>query len=445
MNFIYYLLIIFFFIVTPTFANELYTLKDLMKIALEKAETINITREEELISKYDKTKAISTLIPDISLYGSHRRYTDEKRSGRRINIPGTDSYVNIDTIVQPESSSNWGARLDQTYSLGGREFIGISIANENIRRSKYEVERVSEDYLMEVANAYFSVLMAKRNVEIAKANRDRLETHRDDAEKRYLVGEDTKTVLLRAAAELSGSESDLVRVKNNLRFAKIYLARLVGIGLKYDINEVDLEEPDITDVDKLLAEAYDNRPEIKQSELDKIIFDKQIKYARSAFFPDVGIEGVYSKTDLDPESAEDGSVADESIYFGLSMTFPVFEGGFRRADVAQAKAQRRQAALSYFDTKKSINVEVKDAYLDCLTERRNLESYKDQLVYAKDNYRLVSRQFNVGLASSVDYIDANTLLLTSERQVSDAFYNYQLAIVRLKKAIGRLMTDFGLK
>jgi outer membrane protein len=445
MNFIYYLLIIFFFIVTPTFANELYTLKDLMKIALEKAETINITREEELISKYDKTKAISTLIPDISLYGSHRRYTDEKRSGRRINIPGTDSYVNIDTIVQPESSSNWGARLDQTYSLGGREFIGISIANENIRRSKYEVERVSEDYLMEVANAYFSVLMAKRNVEIAKANRDRLETHRDDAEKRYLVGEDTKTVLLRAAAELSGSESDLVRVKNNLRFAKIYLARLVGIGLKYDINEVDLEEPDITDVDKLLAEAYDNRPEIKQSELDKIIFDKQIKYARSAFFPDVGIEGVYSKTDLDPESAEDGSVADESIYFGLSMTFPVFEGGFRRADVAQAKAQRRQAALSYFDTKKSINVEVEDAYLDCLTERRNLESYKDQLVYAKDNYRLVSRQFNVGLASSVDYIDANTLLLTSERQVSDAFYNYQLAIVRLKKAIGRLMTDFGLK
>jgi len=185
--------------------------------------------------------------------------------------------------VQPESSSNWGARLNQTYSLGGREFIGVSIANENIKRSKYEVERVSEDYLMEVANAYFAVLMAKRNVEIAEANRDRLETHRLDAEKRYLVGEDTKTVLLRAEAELSGSESDLVRERNNLRFAKIYLARLVSIGLDYDINDVDLEEPDLSDTDKLLTEAYDNRPEIKQSELDKVIFDKQIKYARSAF------------------------------------------------------------------------------------------------------------------------------------------------------------------
>ena len=90
-------------------------------------------------------------------------------------------------------------------------------------------------------------------------------------------------------------------------------------------------------------------------------------------------------------------------------------------------------------------VEVKNAYLDYMTESRNLKSYQDQLVYAGDNYKLVSRQFDVGLASSVDYIDANTLFLTSERQVSEAYYNYQLAIVRLKKAMGRLLLDFGLQ
>jgi len=60
------------------YCQEVYTLKDLLNIALERAEAINITREEELISRYDKTKALSTLIPDISLYGSHRKYTDEK-------------------------------------------------------------------------------------------------------------------------------------------------------------------------------------------------------------------------------------------------------------------------------------------------------------------------------------------------------------------------------
>lgn len=445
-----YILLVFFLLFgASAFTQEEYTLKDLMKIALQRAETINITREEELISKYDKTKAISTLIPDLSLYGSHRQYTEEKKSKTEMNFPGLLGRflppLERDNIVQPKSSSAWGARIDQNYSLGGREFIGVSIAKENLKRSKYEVERISEDYLMEVSNAYFAVLRAQSVVEIAKANKIRLKTHRDSSEKRYLVGKDTKTILLRAEAELSNAEAALVRAENDLKFAKIYLARLVGIGPDFHINEIEVDKPSTDNLDSMLAKAYDNRPEIKQSELDKVIFDKQIKYARSSFFPDLGIEGVYQRNDLNPDRAMEGVAARENIYLGLSMTLPIFEGGFRRADVAQAKAQRRQAALAYFDTKKSITVEVKNAYLDYITEFRNLKSYKDQLVYAKDNYKLVSRQFDVGLASSVDYIDANTLFLTSERQVSEAYYNYQLAIVRLKKAMGRLLLDFGLQ
>jgi outer membrane protein len=431
------------------YTQEIYTLKDLLTIALQRAETINITREDELISKFSKTKALSTLIPDLSLYGNRRQYTEEKKSETNINFPGLLGEflppIKTDNIVQPKSSSSWGARLDQSYSLGGREFIGVSIANENLKRSKYEVERVSEDYLMEVSNAYFAVLRAQRGVDIAKANKIRLKTHRDSSEKRYIVGKDTKTILLRAEAELSSSEADLIRAENDLKFAKIYLARLVGIGLDYDINEVEVDKPVADNLDAILTDAYGNRPEIKQAELDKVIFDKQIKYARSAFFPDVGVEGVYQRNDLNPDRAMTGIEARENIYLGLSMTLPVFEGGFRRADVAQAKAQRRQAALSYFDTKKTITVEVKNAYLDYITESRNLKSYQDQLVFAEDNYKLVSRQFDVGLASSVDYIDANTLFLTSERQVSEAYYNYQLAIVRLKKAMGKLLSDYGLQ
>jgi outer membrane protein len=445
----YILAMLFFFIYSMTYSQDVYTLKDLLQLALERAETINITREEELISKYDKTKAISTLIPDLSLFGSHRQYTEEKKSETDVDLPGLLGYfmppIKMDNIVQPKSSSAWGARIDQSYSLGGREFIGVSIAKEHLKRSKYEVDRVSEDYLMEVSNAYFAVLRAQRGVEIAKANKVRLKTHKDSSEKRYLVGKDTKTVLLRAEAELSNAEAALVRAENDLKFAKIYLARLVGIGLDFQINEIEVDKPSTDNLDSMLVKAYDNRPEIKQSELDKVIFDKQIKYARSSFFPDLGIEGVYQRNDLNPDRAMEGVAARENIYLGLSMTLPIFEGGYRRADVAQAKAQRRQAALAYFDTKKTITVEVKNAYLDYITESRNLKSYQDQLVFAKDNYKLVSRQFDVGLASSVDYIDANTLFLTSERQVSEAYYNYQLAIVRLKKAMGSLTSDFKLK
>ncbi|MDY6820748.1 MAG: TolC family protein [Deferribacterota bacterium] len=440
----YLFLIQIFIICFNVFASERYTLKELLQIANERSDVINITREEKIISTYDKRKAISSLIPDVALYGGHREYTESKKGVHSIELPANLGVFEYETYTQPSRASTWGVRLDQNYSLGGREFIGISIASKNIKRSKYEIERVAEEYLMAVVNAYFAVLISKRNVEIAEENRIRLESHRKDALKRYKVGEDTKTVLLRAEAELSGSESDLERAQNNLEYAKIYLARLVGIKNGYHIDEVELKEREKNEIPFLLKTAYENRPEMKQVKLDEIISDKQISYAKSAFFPDLGIEGSYSDTDYDPETMAD-ELAEESAYIGVTLTLPIFEGGFRVADVAQAKARRREASLSYFDTKKTVTVEVKEAYLDLKTERRNLEYYKDQLAFARENYRLMSKQFQVGLASSVDYIDANTLLLTSERQVNNAYYNYQLSIARLEKAKGKLLEYFDIK
>jgi len=84
---------------------------------------------------------------------------------------------------------------------------------------------------------------------------------------------------------------------------------------------------------------------------------------------------------------------------------------------------------------------VEAAYLDLLTQRGILKFLNDRLLFAKDNYRAVERQFEFGLASSIDVIDANTLLLSAERQVSEANYNYQLFQLRLQKAMGIFLQE----
>jgi len=38
-------------------------------------------------------------------------------------------------------------------------------------------------------------------------------------------------------------------------------------------------------------------------------------------------------------------------------------------------------------------------------------------------------------------MDANTLLVTAERKISDAGYNYQMAVMRMKKATGVLLKE----
>ena len=74
-----------------------------------------------------------------------------------------------------------------------------------------------------------------------------------------------------------------------------------------------------------------------------------------------------------------------------------------------------------------------------MTQKGIMEKFGAQLTFAKDNYKAVSKQFEFGLASNIDVMDANTLLVTAERQLADSRYNYKLSDLRLKRATGILL------
>lgn len=419
-----------------------YTLEDLYRIALERSERIKISEQDLFIAEREKDKAMSVLLPKLSVFGDYTKYSEEK-----LSISSVGSFT-----IQPEISSSWGLRLDQSLSLSGREITSFQISKENIESSRYNLYAVREDYLLSVSTSYYDVLKADKAVEIAGANVDRLTKHRDAARTRLRVGEVTKTALLRAEAELSGAQSEMIKAENNLNLAKAVLARVVGISGEYDIKESgvggisttcgELEvkngiavDYSLRPLDSLKEEAIVERAELKRLELQKEIAEKQVKYAKGAYWPTLSVEGVYSRRDEDPSSP---FLNKESVYGVLRLNFPFFEGGLTRAEVREAEAKKKQSELFYEDLKKTINIDIENAYLDLKTQTGILKSLEDQLTFARDNYNAVSKQFEFGLANSIDVMDANTLLVTSERQLTDARYNYQLSILKLKRATGTL-------
>jgi outer membrane protein len=164
--------------------------------------------------------------------------------------------------------------------------------------------------------------------------------------------------------------------------------------------------------------------------------EEQVQFTKGAYWPTLSLTGVYAKSDQSPETP---SLVKESTYGLVTLNFPFFEGGLRNAEVKEARAKERQSALIYEDYKKSIGVEVQFAYLDLVTQKGILKFLEDQLVYARDNYNAVAKQFEFGLSQSLDVMDANALLVTSERDLAAAVYNYQVAILRMKKATGTFL------
>jgi len=418
-------------------AAEQYTLEDLYRIALERAERIKISGEDLVISEWGKDKAVSAFLPKISAFGNYTRYTEKKDAATPVG-----SFP-----LQPSSSSAWGLRLDQSISLGGQEFVNFSISEKDIELKRSNFLAAKESYLLNVASAYYDVLKGVKSVEIAKANVERLTKYRDAANARLKAGEVTRTVILRAEAELSGAQADLVRSENLLKFSTAVIARVAGISGEFEIREKEASESRMNSeesesLESLKQRTFADRVELKAGDMQKRIASAQVRHAKGSFLPTVSLAGVYTKMDEDPSSS---FVNKESAYGTLSINFPIFEGGLRRAEVREAEARQRQAELQFEDLKKSIDIEVESAYLDLRTQAETLKSLADQVKFATDNYNAVSKQFEYGLANSIDVMDANTLLVTSERQLAEAKYNYQLAGLKLKRATGTLLATVNTK
>jgi len=421
---------------TNCYAAE-YTLEDLYKIALERSEKIKISVEDLVIAEKTKDKAISLLLPRISAGSSYTRFSDSK-------VADNKSYS------QPLDRTGFELRLDQSASLGGRELTAFRIAKEGIEKSKEELYSVKESYMLNVTATYYDALRADKLSQIAKANVERVKKYRDAAAIRLKVGEITKTVLLRAEAELSGAQSENLRTENNYMLAKAILSRIVGLEGDYQlkegaqeldsfsgkVNESSVEGCQTMTLECLKEKAISERADLKALQIQKKIAEDQVNFTKGSYWPTLAVEGVYTKRD---EIRETGGLVKDSAYGGLRLSFPFFEGGLRVAEVQEAYAKKRQADYAYTDLKKTIDVEVETAYLDHITQKGLLKSLRDQYTFAKENYNSVSKQFDYGLASSLDVLDANTALLESERQLANVIYLYQFSTLRLKRAIGILL------
>lgn len=411
-----------------------YTLADFYRMALQNAERIKISEENLAIAETGKEKAMALLYPRLFGFSTYTHWEDEKYgAGSRIG-----PYTLPGSLIQPRETGTWGVRMEESLSLSGRELTALGISRENIRKSAHELDAAREEYLLNVAQAYYGVLKAAKNLEIADANVERLATYRDAAEKRLKVGEVTKTVLLRAEAELSGAQSDRMAVRNGLELARAQLKRIAAIQEDFEVADAGEAEMEIPLLEDFQASALSERADLKGLEIQQKIAGDQVRFARGAYWPNLSLTGGYIRTEQSPETS---SLNREGINAGAALNFPFFEGGLRVAEVKEAKARERQSRLLYEDLKKAIAVEVQSAYLELVTQKSILQFLVDQRAFARDNYNAVNRQFEFGLAQSIDVIDANTLLVSAEQKVAEAGYGYRTAILRVKKAAGVLLKE----
>ena len=399
--------------------KKVYTLDELYLSALTHAEKIGIAKEAVAIAEFTRKQALSVLIPTTSVFGSYKHYSEKKEL--------------FGEVIQPEWDGNYGVKIGQSFTLNGRELTALRIANQGIEKSNFDLDAAKEKYLYNVATAFFDVAKLHQAILIAEANVVRLTTYKNAVSTRLKLGDTSKTELFRTEAELANANADLLKNKNKQKLAEAFLARLAGLKRPFEIKEpkISLKRLEAAELDELKQMAMNNRAELKSYATAEAISTSQVDYAKGAYWPRISIEGTWMSFE-----EESDPVLKDSAWIGANLTVDIYDGGLRKAQIGEARVQQKQARLSLEDARNDINIEVEGAFLNWQTQKSVIKSFDSQLRYAKENYDASIQMSAYGMANSVDIIDANTLLVTSQWQLAEARYNLQLAILRMERSTG---------
>lgn len=420
------ILIVFLLLLTGIsqgFSKSRYSLQELIQKADKLSETIKIAEDDVEIAVQEKKRALSVLIPRATSFGSITEYKDEDMSAP-------------DTLTL-------GIKLTQSFTLNGKELIALDVTKRTIESRELSLQSVRSNYLLQVSQAYYNILSAQRSVEIAQSDVKRLTAHRDAVKEKLNVGNVTKTDLYRAEAELSKSRSSLVRAQNGALQYKAALQNLVDIDNEFELEKDPIQglvQYDAT-LEDIKTFALNNRHEIKEAQKNLEIAQKTVKFKKSDYWPTISLEAGYKETEVSYDSSPSEVEFDnEDLYFTGELVFTLYDGGLRRAQIRQALADVRKAKNALILQQDKVILDSTAAYLDYQTAISTLDNLQDELKSAQENFNAVQMQFQYGMADSVDMMDANTLLVTAQRSISEAQYTVYLSVLQILYTRGDLIT-----
>jgi outer membrane protein TolC len=409
------------------------TLDEAYQLAVGNEEQVKIAERELAKAQLLPWRALSLLTPRADVLGTFTRNKEEISFTQTSTLPG---QTNTPSLIAPLES--WVGTFAVNQPIIQPSFLpSWQVGKDAIRQNEQQYDFTVREVLFGVARAYYEVLRAQAQVGVS---RDTLKLTQDElkqAQVRFRVGEVTKTDVLRADVEVARAERAVITAENNLQLTLAVLART--IGLRGPVRVVEPTPPVSSGerYEQLLNKAYKNRQDLRAQDAAVDVARQQRNLVRARYFPSVGALWRFPKLDT-PTFAN----RDEFWTLTLNFQVPVFDGGVRELDLQEQNENLAQAQLQFDRLKKDIGVEVKQSLLAVETLAATLDTLKKEVALAQENYDITSKQYRVGLATSLDVNTALNTLNQVRTQFIDQTYAYQVSLLGLDRTVGLFAQDY---
>ena len=377
------------------------------------------------------------------------------QSGGTIKFDLADSRAKTNS-TDPSFNPLYGNNFSVSISQPLLRDAGKRTNTHSIRIAEYDKSIINAKTKLEVIRViaamdrvYWRLYAAFKQFEVRKQQYELAKTQLERAQRFVDAGQHAQIEVQRAEAGLAQSLESIIIAENNLRDRHRELKQTInkpGLEMRGPTVVTPTSEPEpihyTFEPDKLVNEAIENRMEMLELELEIAKSISNIHYLRNQALPVVSAEYKYNINGLGGTRSDsldllmDNNFADHRV--GLSLMVPLGNQA-AESNLRAAYYSRMQTLASKENREKMIEVEVLNALDQLESNWQRILAARQSTLLENRLYQAEIRQFENGLSTSTDVLEAQTNFTNAQSTEINALAEYQIALVDLGYATGTLL------
>ncbi|MBO5216862.1 MAG: TolC family protein [Alistipes sp.] len=408
------------------------SLEDALRIALSENPTVKIADKTIEAKKYAKRGTYAALWPDISASATYQRYIKKQRlhfSGQTIEVGTANNYSGGLQAALPVVN----AQLWKSLKLSAMD---VELAVEQARGSRV-------DMVEQVSKAFYQVLLAKDSYNVYKRVYDNAVENHKIVEQKYKVGNVSEYDFITSQVSVANAEPNVFNAQNSIVVALWQLKALLGLDLEQDIDckgsLADFEAVMQADIDMNMD--LDNNTTMRQLDIQERMLEKSVEMVKATNIPTLALSVNYNITAMAEDFKFGQYQWNPYSVAVLSLNIPIFSGGKRRAELAQAKINLSNIQLQRENTERQLHTAMMQYSTTMQTNLKQYNASSQTIDSAKRGYEIAVKRYEVGGGTLVDIDNSQLAYTQAELSRSTAIYNYLINQVSLEKIKGTLSQE----
>jgi outer membrane protein TolC len=318
---------------------------------------------------------------------------------------------------------------------GLARFRELDAAGADVEAAEARLIEGHYDVVLATRQVFFLTLEQDELVEVARQRVALAEESLGLTRTRAALREATTSDTLRARLEYVNARQALLQAESAQRTAQVRLGRQVGVAGPVLAERPEGLEPRALALEdaEVLDLAVASSPSVVAAEAGSVSARANASASKAVWMPSLRMSSGYNWSNR-TASFTGGST---SWSWGLSASYPLFNGFQREAGVARAQESLHVARMQEDDTRLAVRAEAEAALLTLRTAEQAIAIAEEAVAVAAEDLRVIQERYRLGVARIFDVVQSQIALDQARVDLVSARYDYVLARAELEAIVGR--------